>query len=98
MTLISGYLVVYFKNDIQIASLYDAYLNFINDFDPLSEEAKSLIENSTETNSLADERWEYMFDELSPAERSGAKVYKLEHEVLSIDERGTEITIANNSS
>ncbi len=83
MSLTSGYLVTYTKNDESIASLYDEYLNYLGDLEPDSDEVLDHVENAQEVTDLQDEMWEEVLGELSLQERMEGLAYKLENESLT---------------
>ncbi|MEZ0330089.1 MAG: hypothetical protein ACAH07_01045 [Methylophilaceae bacterium] len=96
MALTSGYLVTYTKNNMPFATLYDEYLNFIEDIDPNSEKVLDHIKNTEEVTGLEDEMWEEVLGELSSQERSEAIAYRLENEVLTNAEADIEEVMEEN--
>jgi len=83
MGLTSGYLVIYNKNGVRFATLYDEYLNFINEINPDSEEVRYRIQDSEAITGLEDEMWEELLTELTTEERTNAIAYRIENEVLT---------------
>ncbi len=83
MGLTSGYLVTYTKNNENVATLYDEYLNYISDLDEGSQEVLDYVENAQEVTNLQDEMWEEVLGELTLEERMDGLAYRLENEALS---------------
>lgn len=83
MGLTSGYLVTYTRNNESVASIYDEYLNYINDLEPDSQELLDHVENAQEVTNLQDEMWEEVLGELSLEERLDGLAYRLENESLT---------------
>jgi|SRR5450830_1923093 len=96
MALTSGYLVIYSKNGERCATLYDEYLNFIEDIDPDSEEVLYHLRDTEAVTGLEDEMWEEVLGELSPNERDEALAYRIENEVLTNAEVNIEEIMEEN--
>lgn len=90
MGLTSGYLVTYNRNNQSFASLYDEYLNFLNELDPDSDEVLEHVENAQEVTNLQDEMWEEVLGELSLQERIDGLAYRLEDEALTDEDEEVE--------
>jgi len=96
MALTSGYLVIFNKNDVRFATLYDEYLNFIKEINPDSEEVLYRIQDAEAISGLEDEMWEEVLGELAPQERTDAIAYRLENEVLTNAETRIEEVMEKN--
>lgn len=96
MSLTSGYLVIYTRNEERFATLYDEFLNFIKEIIPDSEEMLYRINDAEEITGLEDEMWEEVLGELSPQERNDAIAYRLENEVLTHAESNIEEIMEKN--
>lgn len=83
MALTGGYLVVYHKDDVHKAVLYDEYLNQVSDLDPSSEDALEHMSHAEEIGGLEDDMWEDVLADLTLQQRSEAVAYRLENEVLN---------------
>ncbi|MBA3695311.1 MAG: hypothetical protein H0W85_00730 [Methylotenera sp.] len=90
MGLTSGYLVTYNRNDEALATLYDEYLNYINELEPDSQEVLDHVENAQEVTNLQDEMWEEVLGELTLQERLDGLAYRLENEALTEEDEQIE--------
>lgn len=86
MALTGGYLVVYSKDDVPVAAIYDEYLNHLRDLDPSSEAALEYMSHAEELGGLDDDLWEDVLVDLPPEEREQAVAYRLDDAVLDQSE------------
>ena len=72
-----GYLVIYSQNHKPTASIYDAYLNYVDEADPESDSVKELLAKAEGEFDIQDVMWSEVLGELTPEERAKARAYKL---------------------
>lgn len=84
-----GYLVVFTEDNTVQSGLYDDSLQYISDIDLDSDEAFEHLAKAEEVSNLQDDMWDPVLGDLSAEERSQAKVYRLNEEVMN--ERDAEI-------